>query len=141
MAHYARIGENNIVVRVLVITQDTLNTGLFGDPAEWVQTSYNTVYGEHRLGGTPLRKNYAGVGMIYDKDRDAFYSPQPYPSWTLDEDTCRWHPPVAYPKPEEKELLSGSVDHLYEWDEDEVRWKVSTQQQVPTENIGQLDEP
>ena len=141
MAYYAKIDENNKVIKVLRIEEDMINTGHFGDPANWIQTSYNTHGGQHRLGGTPLRKNYAGVGMIYDKDMDAFYSPQPYPSWLLNEDTCHWYPPMAYPKPEEKEAFSGSFDHLYEWDEDNVTWKVSTQQQVSTQNVGQLDEP
>ena len=63
----------------------------------WVQTSYNTHGGVHLNGGTPLRKNYAGVGMIYDAERDAFYAPQPWPSWILNESTCYWEPPVAYP--------------------------------------------
>ena len=91
--------------------------------------------------GTPLRKNYAAVGYTYDLSRDAFIPPQPYPSWLLNEDTCIWYPPISYPKPEEKEAFSGSFDHLYEWDEDNVTWKVSTQQQVSTQNVGQLDEP
>ena len=141
MAHYAKIDKNNIVTKVLVIDEETVNSGAFGNPLSWIQTSYNTFEGQHSLGGTPLRKNYAGVGMIYDKDRDAFYSPQPYPSWLLNEDTCHWYPPMAYPKPEEKEAFSGSFDHLYEWDEDNVTWKVSIQQQVSTQNVGQLDEP
>jgi hypothetical protein len=63
----------------------------------WVQTSYNTRGGVHLNGGTPLRKNYAGVGMTYDAERDAFYAPQPWPSWNLNESTCYWEPPVPYP--------------------------------------------
>jgi hypothetical protein len=125
MAHYAKIDKNNIVTRVLVIDEETVNSGEFGNPLNWIQTSYNTYGGQHSLGGTPLRKNYAGVGMTYDKTRDAFIPAQPYPSWILDEDTCQWYSPVSYPLPEEKEAFSGSVDHIYEWDEDNVTWKVS----------------
>lgn len=96
MAHYARV-VGGIVQEVLVIDQETINTGAFGDPSEWIQTSYNTVGGNHLLGGVPLRKNFAGVGFIYDKELDAFYTPQPYSSWTLDTETCFWVPPVPQP--------------------------------------------
>jgi len=124
MSHYAKIDENNIVIKVLVIDEETVNTGRFGDPSSWIQTSYNTSHGEHRLGGTPLRKNYAGKGFTYDQTRDAFIPPQPYPSWILDEDTCQWGAPISYPLPEEKVEFSGSINHVYEWDEDNVTWKV-----------------
>ena len=93
MAHYAKIDENNIVTKVLVIDEETVNSGEFGNPLSWIQTSYNTNEGQHSLGETPLRKNFAGVGMTYDKDRDAFIPIQPYPSWILDEDTCQWEAP------------------------------------------------
>ena len=76
------------------------------------RTSYNTKGGVHQLGGTPFRKNYAGVGHIYDPVRDAFYTPQPYDSWTLNEDTCQWGAPVAYP----------SDGQLYQWDEETQNW-------------------
>lgn len=112
MSHYAQLDENNIVTQVLVIEQDVIDTGLFGDPNSFVQTSYNTYGGEHRLGGTPLRKNYAGIGYTYDKTRDAFYAPQPYPSWTLNEDTCIWESPIAYP----------NDGKLYQWDEATTSW-------------------
>jgi hypothetical protein len=110
MAHFAQIDQNNIVVSVLVIEQDQIDTGLLGDPSRWIQTSYNTRCGEHLAGGTPLRKNYAGPGMIYDPIRDAFYVPQPYPSWTLNEYTCQWEPPV--PRPE----------GYYVWNEPTLEW-------------------
>ena len=87
MAHFARV-ENGVVTQVIVIDQETLNTGHWGDPASWVQTSYNTQGGVHSLGGTPLRKNYAGIGYTYDSVRDAFIPPKPFPSWVLDEITC-----------------------------------------------------
>jgi len=76
------------------------------------RTSYNTVGGVHQNGGTPFRKNYAGVGYTYDPVRDAFYAPQPFESWTLNEDTCLWEAPVAYPEDE----------NLYLWDEETLNW-------------------
>lgn len=85
MAHYAKI-ENDIVVQVIVAEQDFIDT-LDG---EWVQTSYNTIGGVHTLGGTPLRKNYAGFGYTYDRIRDAFIPPKPSEDAVLDEDTCLW---------------------------------------------------
>lgn len=112
MSHFARINENNIVVEVLVIEQDVIDTGLFGDPNSFVQTSYNTIAGVHTLGGTPLRKNFAGIGYIYDPVRDAFYLPSPFPSWTLNEDTCLWEPPT--PKPDN--------DRPYTWNETTLNW-------------------
>lgn len=112
MAHFAQIDENNIVTRVLVIEQDMVDTGLFGNPSSFVQTSYNTYGGEHRLGGTPLRKNYAGIGYTYDTVRDAFISPKTFNSWTLNENTCQWEPPVTYP----------TDGKLYDWDEKTLSW-------------------
>jgi hypothetical protein len=88
MAHFAQINETNIVAQVIVADQEVINTGLFGDPASWIQTSYNTYGGMHKLGGTPLRKNFAGIGYTYDRERDAFIPPKPYNSWVMDEDTC-----------------------------------------------------
>jgi len=98
MSHYAKI-ENGIVAQVIVAEADFINSGAVGDPAAWVQTSYNTYGGVHMNGGTPLRKNYAGVGMIYDRDRDAFYLPQPQNSgtWVLDEASCTWVRPKPRP--------------------------------------------
>jgi hypothetical protein len=111
MSHFAKV-ENGIVTQVIVIEQDVLDTGLWGDPASWVQTSYNTHGGEHLLGGTPLRKNYAGTGYTYDSERDAFYAPKPYASWTLNETTCIWQPPIPMP-------ADGTI---YHWDEDTITW-------------------
>lgn len=113
MAHFAQLDENNIVTKVLVIEQDVIDTGLFGEPSSFVQTSYNTHGGVHILGGTPLRKNYAGIGYTYDSGRDAFIPPKPYNSWTLIEDTCLWTAPVAMP-------TDGKV---YSWDEETLSWK------------------
>ena len=118
MAHFAQIDSNNIVTQVIVIDQETLNLGHWGDPATWIQTSYNTRGGVHYGqdgqpdGGVALRKNYAGVGFVYDAVRDAFYVPQPYPSWTLDEATCNWQAPVAMP-------TDGKV---YTWNEGTQSW-------------------
>ena len=107
MSHFAKI-KDGIVTNVIVAEQDFIDT----QEGTWVQTSYNTYGGQHKLGGTPLRKNYAGIGYIYDSTRDAFYIPQPYPSWTLNETTCYWEPPVAYPD-------NGKN---YIWDEDTTSW-------------------
>ena len=95
MSHFAKV-ENGVVVQVIVAEEDFIATGALGDPANFVQTSYNTRGGEHPE-GRPLRKNYAGIGYAYDSQRDAFIPPQPYPSWTLNEDTCLWNAPVAMP--------------------------------------------
>ena len=120
MAHFAQIDENNIVTRVLVIEQDMVNTGLWGDPTSWIQTSYNTRgnvhYGADNLpdGGDPLRKNFAGVGSIYDPVADAFHSPQPYPSWILNPDSYIWESPVPYP--------DSDGETLYAWDESTTNW-------------------
>jgi len=112
MSHFAQIDENNIVTQVLVIEQDVIDTGLFGDPASWVQTSYNTMGGVHVLGGTPLRKNYAGIGYTYDSTRDAFIPPKPFNSWVLNEDTCLYEAPTPMP----------DDDKIYGWDEDTTSW-------------------
>lgn len=108
MAHFAKV-EDGIVTQVIVAEQDVIDSGLFG--SGWVQTSYNTHGGQHPE-GRPLRKNFAGIGFTYDAVRDAFIPPQDYPSWALNEDTCLWEPPVAYP----------SDGKLYKWDEDALAW-------------------
>lgn len=91
MAHFAQIDENNIVVQVLVIEQDVIDTGLFGDPKSWIQTSYNTHAGIHSYDQTKaLRKNYAGIGYTYDPVRDAFIPPKPPIDCFLDENSCTW---------------------------------------------------
>jgi hypothetical protein len=109
MSHFAKI-ENGIVTKVIVAEQDVIDFGLFG--AGWVQTSYNTHGGVHANGNTPLRKNYAGVGYAYDSQRDAFISPQPYPSWTLSEKTCLWSAPIPMP-------IDGK---RYAWREETLSW-------------------
>jgi hypothetical protein len=97
---------------VIVIERDVLALGHWGDPSSWVQTSYNTQGGVHTQGGTPLRKNYAGVGFTYDSERDAFIPPKPYASWLLDEATCLWSAPTPMP-------TDGKI---YTWDETTTGW-------------------
>jgi hypothetical protein len=106
MSHFAKVNLNKIVEQVIVAEQDFVDTL----PGIWIQTSYNTHGGVHLLGGTPLRKNFAGIGYTYDVDKDAFISPKPYDSWILNEDTCNWEAPVAKPE--------GN----YVWDESIVNW-------------------
>ncbi len=112
MSHFAQIDENNIVTQVIVIEQDVVDSGLFGDPNSWIQTSYNTHGGTHLLGGTPLRKNYAGIGYTYDNTRDAFIPPKPFNSWTLNETSCLWEAPTPMP-------TDGKI---YTWDEATTSW-------------------
>lgn len=118
MAHFAEIDESNKVLRTIVVSNNDEADGenfcnrLFG--GRWKQTSYNTKAGVHVKGGTPLRKNYAGIGFTYDEARDAFVPPQPYPSWILNEETCTWRPPTPYPE--------DGAD--YYWDEDTVSWRI-----------------
>ena len=111
MAHYAKV-ENTLVTQVIVAEAEFFDTFVDDSPGEWIQTSYNTQGGIHSEGGTPLRKNYAGVGFTYDSVRDAFIPPQPYPSWTLNETSCIYEAPVPYP----------TDDKDYAWDEDTTSW-------------------
>ena len=120
MAHFAKLGVGNIVEKVETVSNDVATTeqagveflqNLYKSRDVWKQTSYNTFGGEHKLGGTPFRKNYAGIGFTYDQARDAFIEPKPFDSWTLNETTCMWDPPV--PRPE-----SGS----YSWNETTKQW-------------------
>jgi hypothetical protein len=106
MSHFAKV-VNGIVTSVIVAEQDFVDT----QEGTWVQTSYNTLGNVHLLDNTPLRKNYAGIGYVYDEGRDAFYSPQPFASWTLNEDTCLWDSPVPYPE-----------EGVHEWNEDNQEW-------------------
>ncbi len=111
MGHFAKV-QDGIVTKVIVAEPEFFDTFVDDSPGSWVQTSYNTRGGVHTSGGTPLRKNYAGVGFTYDVQRDAFIPPQPFASWTLNETTCLWDSPVAYPD-------DGNV---YEWNEDTTSW-------------------
>jgi hypothetical protein len=114
MAHFAKV-QDGIVTKVIVAESEFFDTFVDDSPGRWVQTSYNTYGGKHPE-DRPLRKNYAGIGFTYDLVRDAFIPPQPFASWTLNEDTCLWDSPVAYP----------DDDNLYIWNEDAKSWsKVS----------------
>lgn len=126
MASFAKIGLNNKVIEVLSVHNNELKdsndveqevngidflTKLTGWSI-WKQTSYNTHGGVHSSDGTPLRKNHAGIGYTYDEDRDAFIPPKPYNSWTLNETTCLWEAPVAYP----------TDGQIYTWNEETTTW-------------------
>ena len=112
MSHFAQIDGNNIVTQVIVIEQDVVDTGLFGDPNSWIQTSYNTSGGVHTQGGIPLRKNYAGIGYTYDSTRDAFIPPKPFNSWLLNETSCLYEALTPMP----------TDDKMYSWDEETTSW-------------------
>lgn len=115
MAHWAELDNSNVVIRVTVGSNaepdegyDWLIKNLGG---RWVKTSYNTIAGEHTLGGTPLRKNFAGIGYTYDEARDAFIPPKPFASWVLNETTCTWQAPTPAP-----------AGIGYFWDESKQAW-------------------
>tara|TARA_A100001201_G_scaffold142139_1_gene139487 strand:- start:47 stop:424 length:378 start_codon:yes stop_codon:yes gene_type:complete len=122
MAHFAKLGKGNIVLTVHVVNNDIATTeqagvdflnNLHKTRDVWKQTSYNTFGGVHKLGGTPFRKNYAGIGFKYDQVRDAFIPPKPFNSWILNETTCQWEAPVAYP----------DDDNIYTWNETTQTWE------------------
>jgi len=100
MSHFAKVVDGR-VVNVIVADQEYIDTGVLGAPSLWVKTSYNTFAGKHREGGTPLRKNYAGIGFAYDPIRDAFISPEPSGALGFDEESCTWimPPHVVMSKP------------------------------------------
>ncbi len=118
MAHYAKVLDG-IVVKVIVAEASFFDTFVDDSPGRWIQTSYNTRGGKHYRPdsdieeGTPLRMNYAGIGDIYDEEKDAFYTQQPYPSWTLNTTTCLWEPPVSVP----------DDSKLWEWNESSKSWE------------------
>ena len=116
MAHFAKV-NNGIVEQVIVAEPEFFETFVDTSPSEWIQTSYNTRGGEHPE-GRPLRKNYAGIGYSYDATRDAFIPPKPYASWVLNETTCLWESPVAYP----------TDGNMYRWDEATTAWVQAEQQ-------------
>lgn len=111
MAHFAKV-NGGIVEQVIVAEPEFFDTFVDSSPGEWIQTSYNTYGGVHKTGGTPLRKNYAAVGYTYDRELDAFIAPKPFDSWTLNEETCLWEAPSAYP----------SDGKAYVWDEPTTSW-------------------
>jgi hypothetical protein len=128
MASFAKIGLNNKVIAVVSVVNDVIKdsngveqeqlgieflTNIYGW-AIWKQTSYNTNAGVHSNGGIPLRKNHAGIGYIYDEDRDAFIPKKPYNSWILNEVTCNWEAPVICP-------TDGKI---YNWNETNLNWEL-----------------
>ena len=140
MAHYAKIGLNSKVMSVLVVADtDCQNAdgieeeevgrqfleNSFGWPL-WIKCSYNTHGNVHSEGGTPFRKNYPGVGYTWDEDRDAFYDSKPFDSWVLNEETCLWEAPTAYPSV----VTYGDPEQYYSisWDEDNLRWTATDQE-------------
>ena len=122
MAHYAFLDQNNIVTEVIVGKnegEENINWEQhYGNFRGQVckRTSYNTIGGVHQSGGTPFRKNYAGIGYSYDEIRDAFIPPKPYNSWILNEQTCNWEAPVAYPTDGQR----------YYWNEETQSWTLQT---------------
>jgi hypothetical protein len=129
MAHFAKLGTGNIIEQVIVVSNDIATTEqagsdfinkLYNTRDVWKQTSYNTISGVHNNGGTPFRKNYAGVGFKYDETRDAFIAPKPYASWILNEETCQWEAPVAMPTTELED------NKYYFWNESILNWEIKT---------------
>jgi hypothetical protein len=130
MASFAKLNSENIVTTVVSVVNEVLKDSngieqesigiqflktLYNEPeAIWKQTSYNTNAGVHKLGGTPFRKNHAAIDYIYDSNRDAFIPPKPYNSWILNESTCNWDAPVAYP----------NDGQLYNWNEQTLSWNL-----------------
>jgi len=119
MSHFAEINNDGIVQNVIVAEQDFIDSGAVGDSSNWIQTSYNTRGGVHYApnsnepdSGIALRKNYAGIGYTYDSTRNAFYTPQSYSSWLLDDETCQWNAPI--PRPDDGKW--------YGWDESITNW-------------------
>ena len=140
MAHFAKIGLNSKVIAVHVVNNSDMLNGdgvedeavgrqflenLHGWPL-WIQTSYNTNGGVHSLGGTPLRKNYAGIGKIWDEDKDMFHDKQPYPSWSLNDSTGLWDAPTPMPDTESDGVdESGNpikIKDRYAWNEGTQSW-------------------
>ena len=131
MAHFVKLGVGNKVERVEVVSNDIATTeqagveflqNLYKDRAVWKQTSYNTRKGQHRLGGTPFRKNYANIGYRYDNTLDAFIPPKPYNSWTLNENTCCWDSPIPMPELTQEEIDNNNY---YTWNEQNQTWDLN----------------
>ena len=145
MAHFAKLGANSKVISVLTLNNsDMLDAAGVEDetvgpqylerhnnwPAQmWIQTSYNTAAGTHKLGGTPFRGNYAGIGYIWDEDNNIFYPKKPYPSWVLNTTTASWHSPIgdAPAMTAEQQAQNEANTHLwgYAWNEANQSWDLS----------------
>ena len=150
MASFAKIGLNNKVIEILSLHNDELkdsngveqeNIGIdfltkLTGWAIWKQTSYNTIGNVHRLGGTPFRKNFAGVGHTYDEDKDAFIPPKPtlYPSWVLNETTCQWEPPIEKPSGETAENRHIWDEENQQWNQQSFTYNEETQRWEPVDN-------
>ena len=123
MAHFAKLGIGNIIEKIEVVSNDIATTeqagidflnNLYNTNDVWKQTSYNTKGGVHLLGGTPFRKNFAGIGWKYEQYKDAFIPPKPFQSWILNETTCLWEAPVSYP----------DDNNIYTWNETNKTWEI-----------------
>ena len=137
MAHFAKLGANSKVIQVLTLNNgDMLNADGVEDekvgqqylerhnnwPAQmWIQTSYNTSAGTHKLGGTPLRGNYAGIGYIWDEDNNIFYGKKPYASWVLNTTTATWHSPIG-DAPDDLTDEEKAANTHYVWNEGTGAW-------------------
>jgi hypothetical protein len=124
MAHFAKLGAGNMVEQVIVVSNDVATTEeagvkfineLYKTKNVWKQTSFNTEAGQHKLGGTPFRKNFAGIGFYYDEDLDAFIYPSPFPSWILNTETCIYEAPVKRP----------NDNNDYNWNENTKSWDLN----------------
>ena len=111
MGHFAKVVDSK-VTQVIVAEPEFFDTFVDSSPGAWIQTSYNTIGGQHTQGGTPLRGNYAGIGYTYDAQNDVFYAPQPFASWVLNNTTWTWEAPTPMPQ-------DGK---LYKWDEPTLAW-------------------
>jgi hypothetical protein len=111
MSHFAKVLDGR-VVNVIVAEPEFFETFVDTSPGTWIQTSYNTYGNTHKLGGTPLRGNFASIGYNYDHQNDVFYAPQPYASWTINQTTWLWDAPIPMPQD----------DKWYKWDEATVSW-------------------
>lgn len=112
MSYFAEVNQKGIVLRIIVADQSFIDSGALGNPKMWIETSYNTFEGKHKLGGVPLRGNYAGKGFTYDKGKDVFIPPKPYESWTYDEGNVTWTAPKDKP----------TDGREYDWDEEKKDW-------------------
>ena len=132
MAYFAKLGTGNIIETVISINNSVITDAngieqeqlgidfinkLYNTNDIWKQTSYNTNGGIHNNGGTPFRKNYAGIGYTYDTQRDAFIPQKPFNSWILNEQTCLWEAPVAYP-------VDSNINNRYIWNEEILNWEL-----------------
>ena len=138
MAHFAKIDESNVVLEVLRVNDEDASTEANGQshlethnnwPANlWVQTSYNTWANQHKLEGTPFRGNFACIGFTWDAANEIFWPPQPYPSWTKNNTTARWDPPVAEPEPTAEQITQMQAGtHIWN-----TRWDPPVAEPEPT---------